>query len=230
MASKLQSITKGSQIIDQIFWELFKLLKTEPAMTEIAVARLIKKRALQLGAAGLAFPSIVSFGSSSAEIHHKPAVKKIGRNNFLMLDYGVKVKGFCSDFTRTLFIGQPNKFQAKVYQTVLSAHRAALKQVKIGVDCAVVDLTARNIIARQGFAKHYNHSTGHGVGRKIHEAPSFSAASPSTLSPNLVMTVEPGIYLPHQFGVRVEDMILVSQKPKVFSQVPTDFQSMIISK
>ncbi len=233
MASKLQSITKGSQIIDQIFWGLFQLLKSNAALTEIGIARLIKKRALQLGASGLAFPSIVSFGANSAEIHHKPANKKIGRNNFLMLDYGVKVNGFCSDFTRTLFIGRPSKFQTKIYQTVLSAQRAALKQVKVGADCATVDLAARNVIARAGYTKYYNHSTGHGVGRQIHEAPSFSASSPSTLhatrSP-LVMTVEPGIYLPKQFGVRIEDMILVTHRAKVFSQVPTDFKSMIIAK
>lgn len=233
MASKLQSITKGSQIIDEIFWELFQLLKSSAPLTEIGIARLIKKRALQLGAAGLAFPSIVSFGPNSAEIHHKPGAKKIGRNNFLMLDFGVKVNGYCSDFTRTLFIGRPNKFQTKIYKTVRSAHQAALKRVKVGADCAIVDLTARNIIARAGFARHYNHSTGHGVDHQIHELPSFSAGSPATLhtarSP-LVMTVEPGIYLPRQFGVRIEDMILVSKKPRVFSQVPTDFKSMIISR
>ena len=226
--TKLQAITQGSQIIDQIFWELFDILKQERNLTEVQLARFIRGRAKELGAQGMAFPPIVSFGKNSAEIHHKPNQTRIEQNNFLMLDYGVKVAGFCSDFTRTLFLGRPNKLQAKVYNVVLTAQKAALKRVHLNVDCVDVDLTARNIIARAGFAKNYNHSTGHGVGKKIHEPPSFSPASPSELTNGLIMTVEPGIYLPKQFGVRIEDMILVSKKPKIFSKVPKDFANMIV--
>ena len=228
---KIQAITKGSQIIDQIFWELLLLLKSGQSFTELDLARQIKKLAKQMGADGMAFPPIVSFGASSAEIHHKPTTKKIGRSNFLMLDYGVKVSGFCSDFTRTLFIGRPNQYHQKIYNTVLKAQQVAIGQIKPSVDCALIDLTARNIIARAGFARYFNHSTGHGVGRQIHEPPSFSASSPSTLSTSrspLVMTVEPGIYLPNKFGVRIEDMILVGPKPKILSRVPKDFKSMVI--
>ncbi len=229
--NKLRAITKGSQIIDQIFWELFRILNAKQAQTEADLARTIRKLAKNMGAQGQAFPPIVSFGPNSAEIHHKPNKTRIGQNNFLMLDYGVKVNGYCSDFTRTVFLGHPSKEQVKVYETVLMAQLAALKQIKIGVDCALIDLAARNIIARAGFAKNYNHSTGHGVGRLIHELPGFTPASPSTLTPqtsSLVMTVEPGIYLPDKFGVRIEDMILVTKKPKILSKVPKDLKSMIV--
>jgi len=226
--NKLQAINKGSQIIDQIFWELLKILKTKHSLTELDLANQIKKLGKKFGGEAMAFPPIVSFGSSSAQIHHKPSKKRIGKNNFLMLDYGVKVKGYCSDFTRTLFIGNPNKFQEKVYNTVLKSQLAALKEVKLGVDCYKIDLIARKIVIDAGFGRHFNHSTGHAVGIKIHEPPSFSPVSSEQLLKSTVMTVEPGIYLPGKFGVRIEDMILVSNKSKIFSKVPKDFKSMII--
>jgi Xaa-Pro aminopeptidase len=239
--NKLQAIKQGSQIIDKIFWELLKILsakggsasggKSKYKLTEVDLSREIKKLAKKLGASGMAFPPIVSFGSNSAEIHHSPSRRIIGRNNFLMLDYGVRVNGWCCDFTRTLFLGQPNKFHEKIYNLVLKAQLAALKKVKLGAHCAEVDLTARNIIAKAGLARYYNHFTGHAVGRKIHELPGFTPHSPSTLKPQtspLVMTVEPGIYLPEKFGVRIEDMVWVGKNPRVLSQVPKDFKSMII--
>src|SRR6185503_6004789 len=122
--NKLKAITKGSQIIDQIFWELLKILKSGKPQTEISLANKIRSLAKKLGANGLAFPSIVSFGKSAVEIHHKPNKRKIGKNNFLMFDFGVKVNGYCSDFTRTLFIGKPNKEQEKIYNIVLQAQLA----------------------------------------------------------------------------------------------------------
>lgn len=179
----------------------------------------------------MAFPPIVSFGKNAAEIHHVPNKTRIGKNNFLMLDYGVKVRGYCSDFTRTLFLGAPTKYHEKVYNIVLKAQLAAIQQIKPGVDCYKIDLASRNIIIKARFGKFYNHFAGHGVGRKIHELPSFSPTSPSILAPYpspLIMTIEPGIYLPGKFGVRIEDMILVGNKPRVFSQIPKDLKSMII--
>ncbi len=225
---EIQYIHKGSQIIDQIFWELLNILKTRKNLTELTLARFIRRRARQLGAEGMAFPPIVSFGSSSAEIHHTPSQKKIGRNNFLMLDYGVRVRGLCSDFTRTLFLGRPTKFHEKIYQIVLKAQVKALAQVRPNSICGQIDRTARDIIRRAGYGKRYNHGTGHGVGRQIHEWPSFKPDVTDRLIHNLVLTVEPGIYLPGKFGIRIEDMILVTSKPKIFSQVPKDWPSMII--
>ena len=170
MSLKLQSILKGSQIIDKIFWEILKLLRTRNGLTELILARQIRRLAKDMGATGMAFPPIVSFGASSAEIHHSPSNKKIDRQNFLMLDYGVKVKGYCSDFTRTLFLGRPTKYQKKIYNIVVEAQLAAIKKIKIGVDCVDIDLTARNIIAKAGLAKYFNHSTGHAVGRILFPA------------------------------------------------------------
>ena len=227
--TKLQAITKGSLIIDQIFWELFKLLGSRKNLTEKNIANFIKRRAKRFGANGMAFPPIVSFGSSSSEIHHKPSQKKIGKNNFLMLDYGVKVSGYCSDFTRTLFIGKPDKLQKNIYEVVLAAQLATIKNIRIGASSDEVDFTARHIINQTGLGKYFTHGTGHGVGKKIHEAPSFKINTCDIVKDKDVVTVEPGIYLPKKFGVRIEDMILVSKKPKVFSKIPKDFRSMLIN-
>jgi Xaa-Pro aminopeptidase len=229
MTSKLQAITKGSQIIDQIFWELLVILKSGNPMTEISLARRIRRTAKNLGADGMAFPPIVSFGVSSSEIHHRPAKKKIGKNNFLMLDYGVRINGYCSDFTRTLFLGQPNKKQEKIYKLVLKAQIAGLKKVKLNTISGAVDKTVRTIITKAGFGQYFTHGTGHGVGFKIHEPPNFKPGRTDVLHKNEVVTVEPGIYLPRKFGVRIEDMILVKAQPKVFSKIPKDLKSMIIS-
>lgn len=227
--NKLKAITKGSQIIDQIFWELLKILKSEKKLTELDLARQIKKLAKKLGASGMAFPPIVSFGQSSAEIHHSPSSKKIGKNNFLMLDFGVKTQGYCSDFTRTLFLGRPKKFHEQIYNIVLKAQLTAIKKVSIGRHSDEIDFTARHIINHSGYGKFYVHGTGHGVGKKIHETPNFKSNSGDSIAKNDIVTIEPGIYLPKKFGVRIEDMILVSSKPKIFSKVGKDFRNMIIS-
>lgn len=176
----------------------------------------------------MAFPPIVSFGKNASEIHHSPTRKKLGKNNFLMLDYGVKVSGYCSDFTRTLFIGKPSKFQRKIYNIVLKAQLAAIRKIKIGSNAKTIDRAARSLIANSGYGKYYTHGTGHGVGKKIHEAPSFKPNSEDRVPNNRVVTAEPGIYLPHKFGVRIEDMIRVAKKPKIFSAVPKDLESMIV--
>ncbi len=226
--NKLQAITKGSQIIDQIFWELLKILKSGEQKTEKQIADFIRRGAKKLGAEGMAFSPIVSFGASSVEIHHKPSNKKIGMNNFLMLDYGAKVSGYCSDFTRTLFIGKPNNEQEKIYNIVLRSQLAAIKKVAVGKFGDEIDFTARHIINSSGYGKFYIHGTGHGVGKKIHESPNFKPNSGDVLKNGDVVTVEPGIYLPKKFGVRIEDMILVSNQSKIFSKVPKDFKSIII--
>ncbi|HEX9502804.1 MAG TPA: M24 family metallopeptidase [Patescibacteria group bacterium] len=229
--SKLRAISHGSLIIDKIFLEIVDLIKMRHkfGLTEIEIANQIKKLGKKFGAQGMAFPPIVSFGRSAVEIHHKPGKLRIGKNNFLMLDYGVKVSGYCSDFTRTLFIGTPNKEQERIYNIVLKSQLAAIKKTAPGKHADGIDFTARHIINTSGFGKFYIHGTGHGVGKKIHEAPNFKPNSGDIIMENDVVTVEPGIYLPKKFGVRIEDMILVKNKPEIFSKIPKDFGSMIIN-
>ncbi|MBX4191467.1 MAG: M24 family metallopeptidase [Candidatus Doudnabacteria bacterium] len=234
MNQKIKSITKGSEIIDKIFNEIVLMLRQRKNPTELEVVQEIKKLAKKFGADGMAWnspsPALVGFGSGAADIHHKASTKKIGNNNFLMLDYGVKVKGFCSDFTRTIFIGTPTKLHEGIYNFVFYSHKAATEKIFIGQSGDVIDFTARHIINQSGFGKTFAHTTGHGVGKKIHEAPSIGPSSKDILKKDDVITIEPGIYLPKKFGVRIEDMILVTDKPKVFSKIPKDFKSMIIKR
>jgi Xaa-Pro aminopeptidase len=229
MNQKIKSITKGSEIIDKIFYEVVLMLRQKNNLTEIQLAQQIKKLAKKFGAQGLAFSPIVAFGPGSADIHHVPTDKKIGRNNFLMLDYGFKISGYCSDFTRTLFIGTPNREQEKIYNIVLSAQLAAIKKLKSEKFADHVDFAARHIINLAGYGRYHYHG-GHGIGKLIHERPHFKSSSGDIVKKNDVVTIEPGIYIPKKFGIRIEDMILVSNKPTVFSKIPKDFKSMIIKK
>ena len=225
---KIRAIANGSLIIDKIFFEIVELLQSEKSLTEIQLAQFIRRRGKQLGAQAVAFPPIVSFGKNAVEIHHKPSKTKIGKNNFLMLDYGFKVSGYCSDFTRTLFLGTPNKFHEKIYSVVLAAQRNAIAKLKIGRAADEIDFAARHIINQTGMGKYFVHGAGHGVTKKIHDKPSFKPNSGDVVRNKDVVTVEPGIYIPKKFGIRIEDMILVQKKSKIFSHVPTDFKSMII--
>ena len=145
-----------------------------------------------------------------------------------MLDYGVKISGFCSDFTRTIFIGRPKKYHEQIYNVVLHAQISAIKKLKIGALADEIDFTARHIINQTGFGKFYIHGTGHGVTKKIHDKPSFKITSADVVHANDVVTIEPGIYIPKKFGVRIEDMVLVKKHPTIFSKIPKDFLSMIL--
>ena len=227
-SKKIRAITYGSLIIDKIFLEIVRRIKTGKTQTERDLVIQIKKLGRSLGASGMAFPPIVAFGKNSSEIHHFNGRTKIGKNNFLMLDYGVRVHGFCSDFTRTLFLGTPSKFQEKIYNIVLKSQLATIKKIAIGAHSDVIDFTARHIINQAGLGKYFTHGTGHGVGRLIHESPSFKTNTNDIVAKDDIVTVEPGIYLPNKFGVRIEDMVLVSDQPKVFSKIPKDFRNMII--
>lgn len=226
---ELNAIEKGSKIIDKVFFRIKKEVSKPKTLTEAEIAYKTAEWGKELGAEGLAFDPIVASGSNAAAPHHFSSNGKIGKNNFLLLDFGFKVNGYHSDFTRTLFIGKPSSVQTKVYETVLAAQLAAIKKVELGRKASEIDAAARNLIKKKGFGKYFTHNTGHGVGLEIHELPNFSAKSEDVLKQNMVVTVEPGIYLPNKFGVRIEDMIVVGKNPRIFSQIPKDFKSMIIN-
>lgn len=238
---EIMLIQKGSRIIDKTFERVKGMIKGKKGIAEIEIVHQIEKLGKSLGAEAVAFDPIVAFGPNAAAPHHSSSTQKIGKNNFLLLDFGFKVNGYHSDFTRTLFVGKPNNYQERIYNAVLNAQLKALNSVKIGVQASDVHKTAVEEFAKQKLDKYFTHNTGHGVGLEIHELPSlastsnasrggpnFSAKSEDVLDKNMVVTVEPGLYFPGKFGVRIEDMVLVADKPKVFSKVPKDFKSMII--
>lgn len=173
-------------------------------VTELELAWKIKVIGHELGAEDISFEPIVAFGSNSAIPHHQNSNRKMKSKDVVLIDMGMKYKGYCSDMTRTMFVGKPTAEQADVYQRTLDAQMAAIHALKAGVKSSVLDKIAREQMG--DMAEHFGHSLGHGIGLDVHESPGLSARSKETLKENMIVTVEPGIYLPGKFGVRIEDM------------------------
>ena len=163
------------------------------------------------GAQGVAFDLIVVAGTKGSLCHGVPDDHQVRRGDFITMDIGALLDGYHSDMTRTVALGKVTPEQEEVYQIVLRAQEEAISQVKPGVRCGQIDKVARDIIYGAGYEGCFGHSTGHSVGLEIHEEPRFSIGVETLLCPGMVMTVEPGIYLPGKFGVRIEDMVAVTE-------------------
>ena len=164
----------------------------------------------------LAFKPIVVTGKNAAEIHHKANSTKL-QKGFLIIDFGVKCKGYCADCTRTFYLGKPSKKEIKLYNLVLLAQETSLNHAQPGVYAADIDLIARQILKEH--YKHFVHGTGHGVGKKIHQAPSLKPRSTSILKQNQTITIEPGLYFKNKLGIRIEDTIVVKNKPIILTKL-----------
>ncbi len=162
------------------------------------------------GAEAVSFPPIVGSGPLSAHIHHTPGDRTLEKGDLVLLDFGARYRGYCSDMTRTVVLGAASAQQVEMYTVVLEAQRAAIDSISAGALGREVDSVARKVIADAGHAQHFNHGLGHGVGLAIHEAPGLGKTSTDRLEMGEVVTVEPGIYLPGDGGVRIEDCVLVT--------------------
>ncbi|MEG0156541.1 MAG: M24 family metallopeptidase [Anaerovoracaceae bacterium] len=205
---ELLNIMKASAMGDLCFEHILGYLRV--GMTEKQVADEIEHTLAKLGSEGLSFPTICVSGERSNLPHGEPTEKIIESGDFVTMDFGAMVNGYCGDMTRTVAMGSVTEEQRLVYQTVLNAQKAALQAVKPGVRCVDVDSVARTMIADTGYGAFYIHGTGHGVGTKVHEAPYLNTQSEEILEENMAITVEPGIYLPEKFGVRIEDLAIVT--------------------
>ncbi len=183
-----------------------------PGMPETTVAALLEQSARQGGAEGMSFATIVAGGTRSSLPHGHATTRGLPRKGFVTLDFGVILKGYCSDMTRTVYLGKPTERERFTYDSVREAQQAAVEAVKPGVSCGVVDEAARSVLRKAGLAEYFTHSTGHGVGLEIHEAPRIAADQSQSLEPGMVITIEPGVYLEEQFGVRIEDMVAVTRQ------------------
>ncbi len=163
------------------------------------------------GADGLSFDTIVASGSNSSMPHAMVTDKKISAGDFVTMDFGCIYKGYCSDMTRTVALSGCSKEQENIYDIVLEAQEEALSEIKPGIPCNYIDSIARDIISDAGYGEYFGHGLGHGVGLYIHEEPRFSPKCDVILEPNMIITVEPGIYLPGKFGVRIEDLVVVTE-------------------
>lgn len=182
----------------------------KPGTQETAVAAELEYAARTSGAEGMSFDTIVASGPRSALPHGKASTAPIARKGFVVLDYGVILAGYCSDMTRTVHVGRASREARVMYDAVLEAQLAAIAAVRAGVRVADVDRAARSVLENSGLGKFFTHSTGHGVGLEIHEPPRIANGGDDVLQSGMVITIEPGVYLPERGGVRIEDMVVVT--------------------
>ena len=163
------------------------------------------------GAEGFSFDTIAASGLNSAMPHAVPTDKKLEQGDFLTMDFGCLYHGYCSDMTRTVVIGKASEKQRKVYDTVLLAQKTAMDQMRPGMTGRQIDALARDVIREAGYGEYFGHSLGHSVGLEIHERPVFSKNEKTVIQPGMVITVEPGIYIENFGGVRIEDVVVITE-------------------
>ncbi len=185
--------------------------KFKAGMTEREMARIIKHLMIDLGE-GEAFETIVCVGKNAAECHHVPDDTVWDGREPVLVDMGVKLAGYCSDMTRNIVPDRPSRLYKKVYSLVLEANMRAIAAAKPGMTCGELDAVARGFLKRNGFGKAFGHSLGHGVGIDIHEAPAAAKKQKTVLKPGMSVTIEPGVYLPGNLGVRIEDLVVITEK------------------
>jgi Xaa-Pro aminopeptidase len=182
-----------------------------PGVTENEVAAEMEYTARRAGAEQMSFPTIIAAGKRSALPHGRASAAVIPPQGFVVCDFGVILTGYCSDRTRTVYVGRPTSEARSMYEAVREAQAAALEMVKPGVSVGDVDQAARKILKQRGLGRHFTHSTGHGVGLEIHEPPRIAAGQTELLCTGMVVTVEPGVYIAGRGGVRIEDMVVVKE-------------------
>ena len=183
-----------------------------PGKRESEVAAELEYAARLGGAEAMSFETIVASGARSALPHGRATAAKLPRRGFVTLDFGVLLGGYCSDMTRTVHMGKAKPREWDVYHSVLEAQQTSVASVRAGVTCGQVDEAARGVLRRARLDKWFTHSTGHGVGLEIHEGPRVAAKQEQVLEEGMVITIEPGVYLPGEFGVRIEDTVVVTRR------------------
>jgi Xaa-Pro aminopeptidase len=208
-AQEIQKIREAAKLGGKLFEQMLEIL--QPGLTELEVAAELEHAARLAGAEAMSFETIVASGERSALPHGRASMAKLPRRGFVTLDFGVVLGGYMSDMTRTVHLGKALDGEREVYDAVLEAQEAAVAAVAPGVTVGDVDEAARSVLRRAGLDKFFTHSTGHGVGLEIHEGPRIAAKQTQPLEDGMVITIEPGVYMPGKFGLRIEDMVLVTK-------------------
>ncbi|NLT95691.1 MAG: aminopeptidase P family protein [Clostridia bacterium] len=207
-AEEIANIKNAAQIADKAFDHILGIIK--PGIKEREIALELEFFMRSQGADGVSFDTIVASGKRSALPHGVASEKIIEKGDLVTLDYGCIYNGYCSDMTRTVVIGQPSDKQRKIYNIVLEAQIMGLEAVKAGLSAREIDDRVRSFISEKGYGENFGHGLGHGVGLCIHENPSLSPRDNTEVLANMVVTIEPGIYIPDWGGVRIEDLVLVT--------------------
>lgn len=208
-AEEMHCIRAAVQVGAGIFDTALKTIR--PGVKETDVAAEMEYAAHKAGAQEMSFSTIIAAGKRSALPHGRASAATVPARGFVVCDFGVILSGYCSDMTRTVYVGRPGAEERRAYQAVRSAQQASIEAVRPGISVGDVDGAGRKLLKKEGLAKYFTHSTGHGVGLEIHEAPRIAAGQTDLLQPGMVITIEPGVYLPGKWGVRIEDMVLVTE-------------------
>jgi Xaa-Pro aminopeptidase len=205
---EIKLISRAQRITKELLRRVPSALR--PGITEEKLARQLQIWALELGADCLSFDAIVAFGTHTGFPHHVPTSRTLKKGHIVQIDVGATVRGYCSDMSRVFFTAPPTPQQKLVYDTLLKAQKRAMDAVKPGVGTAELDRLAREVLKSQGIEEAFCHSLGHGVGLEIHEGITLSQLRKSVeLLQGEVITIEPGVYFPGKFGMRIEDMVIV---------------------
>jgi Xaa-Pro aminopeptidase len=205
--SEIAATKKAASIATKALANTLPDIKT--GMTESEVAGMLDFQIRKLGSMN-SFETIVAFGPNALIAHHQPTLRKLRKNDTILIDFGAKYNGYCSDITRCFIMGKPDSFYQRVYDIVEKAQAAAIKKVKAGITIKEVDSTAREVI-RQSDLPVYGHGTGHGLGIEIHESPFLKPETKGLLQAGQIITIEPGVYMPNVLGIRIEDDCLVTR-------------------
>lgn len=206
---EIDRMIKAQRISEKAFEEILTFIK--PGVTEKEIAARLEYDMLRFGAEKMSFDPIVASGSNGSMPHAIPGEKPVQKGEFITMDFGCKFGGYCSDMTRTVALGEPTEEMKKVYATVLEAQLAGIAAVRAGVAGCDVHEAGRKVIADAGYGAYFGHGFGHSLGIEIHEDPRFSPAWKGTIGAGAALSAEPGIYLPGRFGVRIEDVVIITE-------------------
>jgi Xaa-Pro aminopeptidase len=207
---ELKNIKSAQAITDKTFLQIIPYIKE--GITELKLGNILSSLLYQNGAESLAFDNIVAFGTDTSKPHAHPSFRKLSKGMGITLDFGAKFNGYCSDMTRTVFFGNPEKKVKDIYNLVLEAQELALENIKAGMTGVMCDAICRDFFAKKNLDKYFIHSLGHSFGIDIHENPNFSPKCDDIITEKMVLSVEPGLYFEGQFGIRIEDAVYFDKK------------------
>jgi Xaa-Pro aminopeptidase len=221
-ADEIEKIRAAVQLGAQLFDRALEVIR--PGIKEVEVAAEMELAARRNGAEAMSFPTIIAAGARSALPHGRASDHMIAAGGFVVCDFGVILSGYCSDQTRTVWVGSATDEARHAYEAVKDAQQAAIEAVKLGIAAGEVDAAARKVLKKAGLGRYFTHSTGHGVGLEIHESPRIADGQKEILQPGMVITIEPGVYFPGKWGIRIEDMVVVTDSGgEVLTPTSKDF-------